>query len=101
MNRFEESLLERNHSNCVLLSFVQGRRSLRPTDEDLSVGPRPWWSRRLECCGFGIHQLWFRYGRQTIQKVVFRVKNRRKWPIRVKKGAKSEIYVYRSVNIGK
>jgi len=38
--------LERNQSKCVLFDFVQGRRSLG--------------SRRLEFCGFGIHQLWFR-----------------------------------------
>ena len=33
--------LERNQSNCVLTSFVQGRRSLHhPNDEDLSLGTR-------------------------------------------------------------
>ncbi len=32
-------LLERNQGYCVLLSFVQGRRFLRPSDEDLSLHP--------------------------------------------------------------
>jgi hypothetical protein len=30
--------MERNQSKCVLSIFVQGRRFLHPTDEDLSVG---------------------------------------------------------------
>jgi len=33
--------LERNQSPCDPVSFVQGRRSLHPSDEDLSEGPRP------------------------------------------------------------
>jgi hypothetical protein len=28
----------RNQGNCILLGFAQGRRSLHPTDEGLSVG---------------------------------------------------------------
>ena len=51
---------ERNQSSSVLLSFVQGRRSLHPSDEDQSLGT-PGWSRQLECYGFEIHLLWFRY----------------------------------------
>src|ERR1039458_9319971 len=32
------SLLDRNKSDCVLFGSVQGRHSLHPTDQDLSVG---------------------------------------------------------------
>lgn len=33
-----ERILERNQSWCGLLNLVQGRRSLHPNDEDLSLG---------------------------------------------------------------
>ena len=60
------TLFERKQSHCVLFIFVLGRRSLMgPTsdDKDLSLGDPGTWSRRLEFCGFEIHQLWFRCSR--------------------------------------
>jgi len=30
--------LERNQSPCILMSFVEGRHSHAPSDEDLSLG---------------------------------------------------------------
>jgi hypothetical protein len=53
----------RNQSYSVLFCFLQGRRFLHPSDEDLSLGIPTWGSRRLDRYGFGIHRLWFRYRR--------------------------------------
>src|ERR1035441_8613524 len=57
-------ILEQNQGYCSLISLVEGRRSLHPSDEDLSPGTPGCWSRRLECVVFGIRHLWFCYKRQ-------------------------------------
>jgi len=43
------------------LTSVRGRRSLHPSDVDLSPGALAWWSRGLERCGFEVYQFWFRH----------------------------------------